>query len=65
MVKIIPVPPRVFPDALRDPDLLPPPQPPSADAARTWGLLSIIGIPWVVLSAWRRWRQAGPPSAKT
>jgi hypothetical protein len=56
MAQIIPLPPRPFPDALRDADLLPPPQPPSAFAALIWGVLSIVGIPWVARTVWRRWR---------
>jgi hypothetical protein len=57
MAQIVPVPPRPFPAALRDPDLLPPRRPPSETAAIVWGVLSIVGIPWVALSVWRHWRE--------
>ena len=55
-VKIVPVPPRPFPGSLRDPDLLPPPAPPSETIAAIWGCLSVVGIPWVVRRFWRRVR---------
>jgi hypothetical protein len=57
LAQIVPVPPRPFPAALRDHDLLPPLQPPSETAAMVWGVLSIVGIPWVLWRAWRRWRK--------
>jgi hypothetical protein len=57
LAQIVPVPPRPFPAALRDRDLLPPLQPPSETAAMVWGVLSIVGIPWVVWRAWRGWRK--------
>ena len=59
-LKIIPVPPRPFPPALRDPDLLPPPMRPSEVAAHVWAALSIVGIPWVVWRLWRRHRRPAP-----
>jgi hypothetical protein len=40
-LKAVPVPPRPFPEALRDPDLLPPMPPPSATAVRVWGFAPI------------------------
>ena len=58
MVKIVPVPPRPFPAALRDPDLLPSREPLSALAATVWGIVSIVGIPWVLFAVWRRWWHA-------
>ncbi len=48
--QIVAVPPRHFPDALRDPDLLPPPHRPSDTVAWTWALLAIGGVVWL---AWR------------
>ncbi len=57
MAKIVPVPARPFPDALRDPDLLPPPPPPSDTATMVWGSLVIVGIPWTLARLWRRWRE--------
>ncbi len=53
MQKIIPVPPRLFPEALRDPDLLPAPRRRGESAVMVWAVLSIVGIPWLV---WRWWR---------
>jgi hypothetical protein len=53
MQQIIPLPPRPFPAELRDPDLLAPPRTASDFAAAAWGLLSVVGIPWVL---WRWWR---------
>jgi hypothetical protein len=58
MAQIIPLPPRPFPPELRDPDLLPPPRPASDYAAIAWGLLSVVGIPWVV---WRWWQRRRDP----
>jgi len=51
--QIIPLPPRAFPDALRDDDLLPPRQP-SDTAVAAWGAASLVALPWL---AWRRWRR--------
>ena len=48
--QIVAVPARHFPDALRDPDLLPPPHRPSDTVAWTWAILAIGGILWL---AWR------------
>ncbi|NDP42983.1 MAG: hypothetical protein GZ089_09755, partial [Aromatoleum sp.] len=56
LAKIVPVPPRPFPGELRDPDLIPPPLPPSEIAAMVWGVVLIVGIPWVAWRLWRRWR---------
>ena len=53
-IKSVPVPPRRFPAALRDADLLPAPLPPSEWIASIWGVLSVAGIPWVVRRWWRR-----------
>jgi hypothetical protein len=57
MAKVVPVPPRSFPDALRDPDLLPPPRSPSDTASVVWGILLIVGIPWAFVQLLRRWRE--------
>ena len=54
--KIVPVPPRPFPAALRDPDLLPPPRPASEIAVDVWTALSIVGLPWVIRRWWQRRR---------
>ena len=53
LVQIVPVPPRPFPEALKDPDLLRPSWRPSDYAVLVWGLLTVIGIPIVL---WRLWR---------
>ena len=53
LVRIVPVPPRPFPEALRDPDLIPPPWRPSDYAVLIWGLLTVIGIPILL---WRLWK---------
>jgi hypothetical protein len=54
--QIVPVPPRPFPDALRDPDLLPPPRPASDYAEIVWGVLLVVPIPFLLYRGWRRWR---------
>ena len=51
--QIVPVPPRPFPEELRDPDLIPSPWRPSDYAVLVWGLLTVVGIPVVL---WRLWR---------
>ena len=53
LVQVVPVPPRPFPKALRDPDLIPSPWRPSDYAVLVWGLLTVVGIPVVL---WRLWR---------
>ncbi len=64
--QIVPVPPRPFPDELRDPDLLPPLRPASDIVAMVWGVLLIVGIPWVVRELWGRWRDArSAPMSRT
>ena len=58
--KIIPVPPRPFPDSLRDDDLLPAPHDRSEVAIALWAIASVVGIPWLL---WRWWRRAKHPAA--
>ncbi|MEP7329316.1 MAG: hypothetical protein ABI777_08900 [Betaproteobacteria bacterium] len=53
LAQIVPVPPRPFPTALRDPDLLPRTLRPSDYALIVWGFLSVIGIPFLLWRAWR------------
>lgn len=61
--QIIPVPPRPFPERLRDPDLVPPPRHRSDIALAVWGVLSVVGIPWLLWRGWQKWRRnALPPS---
>ena len=57
MVQIVPVPPRPFPAELRDADLLPAPRTPADDATLVWGLLAVVGLPWLAWRGWRRWRR--------
>jgi hypothetical protein len=59
MVQIVPVPPRPFPAALRDPDLRPAPWTPADYATLVWGALSIVGLPWLLWRGWQRWRRRG------
>ncbi len=51
--KIIPVPPRPFPQNLRDTDLLPRTRRRGEIAVTVWAILSVVGVPWLL---WRRWR---------
>ncbi|MGH8852247.1 MAG: hypothetical protein ACREYD_14760 [Casimicrobiaceae bacterium] len=55
--RIIPVPPRPFPAALLDADLLPPPAGRSGLAVALWAALSVAGLPWLIWRIWRRHRQ--------
>jgi len=54
--QLVPVPPRPFPEAQRDPDLIRPAWRPSDYAVLVWGLLSVVGIPVVLWRLWK-WRQ--------
>jgi len=54
--KIIPVPPRPFPEALRDPDLKTVPPSRGEIALIVWATLSVIGIPWLAWQWWQRRR---------
>jgi hypothetical protein len=58
MAQIVPVPPRPFPAELRDSDLRPAPWTPADYATLVWGVLSIVGLPWLLWRGWRRWRRA-------
>lgn len=53
-VQIVPVPPRPFPEALRDPDLIAPRRHPSDYAALAWGALSVAGALALIRRATRR-----------
>ena len=48
-LQIVPVPPRPFPDALRDDDLLPPRPHASDIAARVWGAIALAGLAAVAM----------------
>jgi hypothetical protein len=48
--QIVAVPPRAFPDALHDPDLLPLPHRRSDAVAWTWAALAVAGVAWLL---WR------------
>jgi hypothetical protein len=52
-LQIIPVPPRPFPQRLRDPDLLPPVRRRGERALAVWAVLSVVGIPWLLCRWWR------------
>jgi hypothetical protein len=56
MAQIVPVPPRPFPAELRDADLIATPWTPADYATLVWGVVSIVGVPWLVWSWWRRRR---------
>ncbi len=60
LAKIIPVPPRPFPERLRDADLLPPPRHRADIALAVWAVLSVVGIPWLLLRWWRGRRRNAP-----
>ncbi len=60
LVQIVPVPPRPFPAALRDPDLLPHVMRPSDYAEGIWSALTIVGIPLALWRAWQ-WRRRRRP----
>ena len=51
--QVVPVPPRPFPQSLRDRDLLAPPIAWSEICATLWAVISIVGIPWA-LRHWLR-----------
>ncbi len=61
LMQIVPVPPRPFPDALRDPDLLPPRWTQADFATIAWAVLTIVGVP---LLLWRWWRRRALRGAK-
>ena len=54
LMQIVPVPPRPFPDKLRDADLLPPRWTPADYATVVWAVLTVVGLPWLL---WRWWRR--------
>ena len=56
LAQIVPVPPRPFPDDLRDPDLLPRTWRPSDYALVVWSILSVAGIPFLLWRLWH-WRR--------
>ena len=54
--KIIPVPQRPFPDALRQQDLVTPPREPSDYAALAWGVTLAIGVGALLYALASQWR---------
>lgn len=60
MAQIVPVPKRPFPPEMRDPDLLPAPWTPADYATLVWGVVTIVGLPWVAWWFWKRRRQRRP-----
>ena len=63
LAQIVPVPPRPFPAALHDPDLLPRTWRPSDYAVVVWGVLTVVGIPFLLWRGWRWRRRRGERSA--
>jgi hypothetical protein len=55
--QVVPVPPRPFPERLRDPDLLPAKRHPSDAAAIVWGAVLLLGIPWFCWRVLKRRRE--------
>jgi hypothetical protein len=54
LVQVVPVPPRAFPESLRDADLIRPRPHPSDYAALAWGAISLAALVAVVRSITRR-----------
>jgi hypothetical protein len=62
LAQIVPVPPRPFPSALRDVDLLPARWTPADWATLVWCVLSIVGVPLLLWRWWKRRRRAELPN---
>jgi hypothetical protein len=62
LAQIVPVPPRSFPSALRDADLLPARWTPADWATLVWCVLSIVGVPLLLWRWWKRRRRAELPN---
>ena len=58
LAQIVPVPPRPFPDELRDADLLPARWTPADYATVVWCVLSVVGVPLLLWRWWKRRRRA-------
>ena len=56
LAQVVPVPPRPFPPALRDDDLLAPRWTPADYATLVWALVSGVGLAWLSRWGWKRWR---------
>ena len=52
-VQVVPVPPRPFPAALRDPDLLPAPPRRSTLPLVAWTVTGVLPLAWIAGAAWR------------
>lgn len=57
-LKVVPVPPRHFPDALRDSDLLPAPARSSTLALVLWTLTGVLPLAWLAGALWRGLRRS-------
>jgi hypothetical protein len=55
LAKIIPVPPRPFPDELRDPDLVSAPRPASDYAVAVWGALLTVAVAGMLFFGLKQW----------
>jgi len=58
LAQVVPVPPRPFPERLRDPDLLPPPRHASDAAAWLWLVVPVV-VALAAIAWWRRRSGAG------
>ena len=56
LAQVVPVPPRPFPPALRDDDLLAPRWTPADYATLVWALVSGVGLAWLSRWGWKHWR---------
>lgn len=55
--QIVWVPPRPFPDELRDPDLIPAPWTPADWASLVWGTVTLVGLPLLLWRWWKWWKR--------
>jgi hypothetical protein len=58
--QIVPVPPRVFPESLRDPDLLPPARRRSTVPLLIWAASGVLFLAWAAGFLWRRVKPSRP-----
>ena len=65
LAQIVPVPPRPFPAALRDADLLPARWTLADCATLVWCVLSVVGVPLLLWRWWTRRRDSRDPRPPT
>jgi hypothetical protein len=51
--QVVPVPPRAFPESLRDPDILPPAMRRSTPPLIAWAAIGVLLAAWVAGFLWR------------